>query len=40
MIEKGWEWDRICAAFVAPLGREAIAEAVELARESLAGKTA
>ena len=39
MIAKGWDWDRIGAAYVAPLSREAIAEAVELARESLAGKS-
>ncbi len=40
MIAKGWNWDQIATAYVAPLTHEAIAEAVELARESLLKKTA
>jgi uncharacterized protein (DUF433 family) len=40
MIAKGWDWDRIATAYVVPLSHEAIAEAVELARESLTKKTA
>lgn len=39
MIAKGWDWDRISGAYIAPLSREAIAEAVELARESLTKKS-
>jgi uncharacterized protein (DUF433 family) len=38
MIAKGWDGDRIATAYVAPLSHEAIAEAVELARESLTKK--
>jgi uncharacterized protein (DUF433 family) len=32
MIAKGWAWERIATAYVAPLSHDAIAEAVELAR--------
>ena len=39
MIAKSWDWDRIATAYAAPLSHEAIAEAVELARESLTEKT-
>jgi uncharacterized protein (DUF433 family) len=39
MIAKGWDWDRISKAYIAPLSREAIAEAVELASESLTKKS-
>lgn len=35
LLTKGWEWDRISAAYDTPLSREAIVEAIELARESL-----
>jgi uncharacterized protein (DUF433 family) len=38
MIAKGWDWERIAAAYVAPLNHAAIAEAVELARVSLPAK--
>lgn len=35
LVAKGWDWDRISAAYDAPLSRDAIVEAIELARESL-----
>jgi len=39
LLTKGWDWDRISAAYDGRLGREAIAEAIELARESLLERT-
>lgn len=39
LLAKGWDWDRISAAYDGHLHREAIAEAIELARESLLGRT-
>jgi len=39
MLAKGWDWDRISAAYAGSVGHEAIAEAIELARESLVEKT-
>jgi uncharacterized protein (DUF433 family) len=38
MIAKGWAWERIATAYVAPLSHDAIAEAVELARASLSAR--
>lgn len=35
LLSKGWEWNRISAAYDNHLSREAIAEAIEIARESL-----
>ena len=35
LLAKGWDWDRISAAYGGRLSREAIAEAIALARESL-----
>jgi uncharacterized protein (DUF433 family) len=35
LLAKGWDWDRIAAAYDGCLSREAIAETIELARESL-----
>ena len=35
LLAKDWDWDRISAAYDTPLSREAIVEAIELARESL-----
>jgi len=35
LLARGWDWDRISAAYDGRLKREAIAEAIELARESL-----
>jgi uncharacterized protein (DUF433 family) len=35
LLAKGWDWQRISAAYNGRLSREAIAEAVELARASL-----
>lgn len=34
LLTKGWDWDRISAAYDCRLSREAIAAAIELARES------
>lgn len=39
LLAKGWDWDRISAAYDPPLSREAIVEAIELARESLIERT-
>ena len=39
LLAKGWDWDRISAAYDGRLSREAIAEAIELARESLLERT-
>jgi uncharacterized protein (DUF433 family) len=39
LLAKGWDWDRISAAYDTPLSREAIGEAIELARESLIERT-
>jgi uncharacterized protein (DUF433 family) len=35
LLTKGWDWNRIAAAYDDHLGPEAIAEAIELARISL-----
>ena len=35
LLAKGWDWQRISTAYHGHLSREAIAEAVELARASL-----
>src|SRR2546425_200072 len=35
LLAKDWDWDRISAAYGGRLSREAIAEAIALARESL-----
>ncbi len=35
MLAKGWDWNRISAAFDNRISHEAIAEAIELAAESL-----
>lgn len=35
MLAKGWDWNRISAAFDNRVSHEAIAEAIELAAESL-----
>ena len=35
LLARGWDWDRISAAYNGRLNREAIAAAIELARESL-----
>ena len=35
LLAKDWDWDRISAAYDGRLRREAIAEAIALARESL-----
>lgn len=35
LLSKGWEWNRISAAYGNHLSREAIAAAIEIARESL-----
>lgn len=34
-LSKGWEWNRISTAYDNHLSREAIAESIEIARESL-----
>ena len=39
MLAKGWDWDRISQAYLGKVGREAIAEAVNLASEALLEKT-
>jgi uncharacterized protein (DUF433 family) len=38
-VAQGWDWDRISAEYYGKVSREAIAEAVELAREALMEKT-
>jgi len=38
MLEDGWDWARISAAWDGRVGREAIAEALGLAREALIEK--
>ncbi len=35
LLAKGWDWDRVSAAYDDRLSHEAIAEALALARESL-----
>lgn len=39
LLTKGWVWNRITADYDEHLGTEAIAEAIELARESLVERT-
>lgn len=39
MLAKGWEWDRIVAAYDGRISHDAIAEAVKLASEALIEKT-
>ncbi|MBI3300801.1 MAG: DUF433 domain-containing protein [Deltaproteobacteria bacterium] len=39
LLAKGWDWERISAAYDGRLSREAIAETIELARESLLERT-
>ncbi|HEV8717140.1 MAG TPA: DUF433 domain-containing protein [Candidatus Binatia bacterium] len=39
MLAKGWEWDRIAAAYDGRISHDAIAEAVKLAGEALIEKT-
>ena len=38
LLAKDWAWDRVAAAYDNRLSREAIAEAIDLARESLTGR--
>ncbi len=38
LLAKDWAWDRVSAAYDNRLSREAIAEAIDLARESLTGR--
>ncbi len=38
LLAKDWAWDRVSAAYDNHLSREAIAEAIDLARESLTGR--
>ena len=35
LLGKDWDWDRVSAAYDGRLSREAIAEAIKLARQSL-----
>jgi uncharacterized protein (DUF433 family) len=35
LLEKGWDWNRVSDAYDGHLSREAIAEAIKLARQSL-----
>ena len=39
LLAKGWDWKRISAAYDDCLSQEAIAETIELARESLLAHT-
>ncbi|MBI3949050.1 MAG: DUF433 domain-containing protein [Acidobacteria bacterium] len=39
MVAKGWDWDKISTAWFGKVSHEAIAEAIELAREALVEKT-
>jgi uncharacterized protein (DUF433 family) len=39
MLAEGYDWDRISAEYYGRVSREAIAEAIHLAREALIGKT-
>ena len=39
LLAKGWDWDRVSAAYDDRLSHEAIAEAIDLARESLVERT-
>lgn len=39
MLAKGWDWNRISAAYDGSVSHEAIAEAIALARESLVERT-
>ena len=39
LLGKDWDWDRVSAAYDGRLSREAIAEAIELARKSLTDRT-
>ncbi len=39
LLGKDWDWDRVSAAYDGRLSREAIAEAIELARKSLIDRT-
>jgi uncharacterized protein (DUF433 family) len=39
MLAKGWDWDRISAEYYGKVSRQAIAEAIQLAREALIEKT-
>jgi uncharacterized protein (DUF433 family) len=39
MLTKGWEWDRIAAAYSDHISHDAIAEVVKLASEALMEKT-
>ncbi len=39
LLTKGWDWNRITAAYDEHLASAAIAEAIELARESLVERT-
>lgn len=39
LLAKDWAWDRVSAAYDNRLSREAIAEAINLARESLTGRS-
>ena len=38
MLAKGYDWDRICYEFDEQINHEAIAEAIDLAREALIEK--
>lgn len=38
MLAKGYDWDRICYEFDEQINHEAIAEAIDLAREALVEK--
>jgi uncharacterized protein (DUF433 family) len=38
-VAKGWDWDRISAAYYGRINHEAIAEAIEVARQALITKT-
>ena len=38
MLEDGWDWERISAAWDGRIGRAAIAEAIGLARQALTDK--
>lgn len=38
MLAKGYDWDRICYEFDGQINHEAIAEAIDLAREALTNK--
>lgn len=39
LLAKGWDWKRVSAAYDGRLSRAAIAETIELARESLLERT-